>query len=37
MLTSQAQDWPQWRGINRDGKVSGFKVPQTWPQQFNQT
>ena len=37
MLTSQAQDWPQWRGINRDGKVTGFKVPQTWPQQFNQT
>ncbi len=37
MWTSQAQDWPQWRGINRDGKVTGFKVPQTWPQQFNQT
>jgi outer membrane protein assembly factor BamB len=26
-----AQDWPQWRGTNRDGKVSGFKAPQTWP------
>ncbi len=37
ILTVQAQDWPQWRGINRDGKVSGFKVPQTWPQQFSQT
>ena len=19
-----AQDWPQWRGINRDAKVTGF-------------
>jgi outer membrane protein assembly factor BamB len=37
VLTSQAQDWPQWRGINRDGKVTGFKAPQTWPQQLNQT
>jgi outer membrane protein assembly factor BamB len=26
-----AQDWPQWRGANRDGKVSGFTAPQTWP------
>ena len=26
-----AQDWPQWRGINRDGKVEGFKAPETWP------
>jgi len=26
-----AQDWPQWRGINRDGKVTGFLDPKTWP------
>lgn len=26
-----AQDWPQWRGMNRDGKVTGFKAPETWP------
>jgi len=26
-----AQDWPQWRGANRDGKVAGFTAPQTWP------
>jgi outer membrane protein assembly factor BamB len=32
-----AQDWPQWRGQNRDGIVSGFKVPQTWPQQLTST
>jgi len=31
-----AQDWPQWRGTNRDGKVSGFAAPQTWPQQLTQ-
>lgn len=32
-----AQDWPQWRGTNRDAKVTGFKAPQTWPQQLNQS
>lgn len=26
-----AQDWPQWRGPNRDGKVTGFKAPDSWP------
>jgi len=29
-----AQDWPQWRGVNRDGKVAGFKAPQQWPKQL---
>jgi outer membrane protein assembly factor BamB len=27
------QDWPQWRGPNRDNKVAGFDAPKTWPQQ----
>jgi outer membrane protein assembly factor BamB len=31
-----AQDWPQWRGPNRDGKVSGFDMPQTWPNSLAQ-
>ncbi len=31
-----AQDWPQWRGPNRDGKVEGFTAPQQWPQQLTQ-
>jgi outer membrane protein assembly factor BamB len=31
-----AQDWPQWRGTNRDGKVSGFTAPEKWPQQLAQ-
>ncbi|MFC1477151.1 PQQ-binding-like beta-propeller repeat protein [candidate division KSB1 bacterium] len=26
-----AQDWPQWRGANRDGKVAGFEIPAEWP------
>lgn len=26
-----AQDWPQWRGANRDGNVTGFTAPATWP------
>jgi len=31
-----AQDWPQWRGPNRDGKVSGFTTPWEWPKEFTQ-
>ena len=31
-----AQDWSQWRGANRDGKVTGFKAPPTWPKELNQ-
>jgi outer membrane protein assembly factor BamB len=26
-----AQDWPQWRGPDRDGLASGFAAPKTWP------
>ena len=29
-----AQDWPQWRGANRDGKVTGFTAPQEWPKEL---
>ena len=29
-----AQDWPQWRGANRDGKVTGFEAPQQWPKEL---
>lgn len=31
---ASAQDWPQWRGANRDGKVMGFTAPVTWPKQL---
>jgi outer membrane protein assembly factor BamB len=32
----RGQDWPQWRGPNRDAKVTGFKVPATWPKMFKE-
>lgn len=31
-----SQDWPQWRGIDRDSKVTGFKTPSTWPGELKQ-
>lgn len=31
-----AQDWPQWRGANRDGKVTGFVAPENWPTELTQ-
>src|SRR4030095_16462974 len=31
-----AQDWPQWRGPNRDAKASEFKAPKTWPKELSQ-
>ena len=36
LISSKAQDWPQWRGPNRDGKVTGFTPPAAWPQQLKQ-
>ena len=31
-----AQDWPQWRGPNRDAKAENFKAPKTWPKELTQ-
>ena len=31
-----AQDWPQWRGPNRDGVVISFREPASWPESLNQ-
>lgn len=31
-----SQDWPQFRGINRDSRVTGFKAPSKWPVELNQ-
>ncbi len=36
MTGAVAQDWPQWRGDNRDAKVSGFSAPKTWPKELTQ-
>ncbi len=27
-----AEDWPQWRGPERDGSAPGFRVPEEWPE-----
>jgi outer membrane protein assembly factor BamB len=29
-----AQDWPQWRGPNRDARATGFEAPKTWPKEL---
>ena len=31
------QDWPQWRGPNRDNHVVGFTAPKIWPKELAQT
>src|SRR5881397_4212292 len=35
-LSVSAQDWPQWRGANRDAKAADFKAPKTWPKELTQ-
>ena len=30
------QEWPQWRGPNRDGAVASFREPVTWPDTLTQ-
>jgi outer membrane protein assembly factor BamB len=34
VATSLSADWPQWRGLHRDGVVSDFKAPATWPKEL---
>jgi outer membrane protein assembly factor BamB len=36
VLQSSAQDWPQWRGPNRDGAVTSFREPAAWPEGLRQ-
>src|SRR3954465_7307579 len=33
-LGAAAQDWPQWRGPNRDARATGFQAPKTWPKEL---
>ncbi|MCG6190514.1 PQQ-binding-like beta-propeller repeat protein [Maribellus maritimus] len=35
VLAGQAQDWPGWRGKNRDAKVGNFIAPGKWPDGLN--
>jgi outer membrane protein assembly factor BamB len=32
----QSPEWPQWRGPNRDGVLTSFTEPATWPEQLTQ-
>jgi outer membrane protein assembly factor BamB len=31
---TRGEDWPQFRGPNRDNKVTGFQAPTTWPKEL---
>src|SRR6185503_7787788 len=31
---SFGQDWPQWRGPNRDGVAASFTGPKVWPEKL---
>lgn len=31
-----AQNWPQWRGPNRDGAITAFNEPSAWPERLRQ-
>ena len=31
-----AQDWPQWRGPDRDAKAAAFAAPVAWPKELKQ-
>jgi outer membrane protein assembly factor BamB len=33
-VAAGAQDWPQWRGLHRDNKVTGFAAPKDWPKEL---
>lgn len=35
-VSALAQDWPQWRGPNRDGVIRGFTEPKAWPETLTQ-
>src|SRR5688572_14969690 len=33
-VEASAQEWPQWRGPNRDATVVGFTPPAVWPEKL---
>jgi len=34
-ISVSSQDWTQWRGANRDGKIVGFTAPDKWPSELS--
>jgi outer membrane protein assembly factor BamB len=34
MGQGSSADWPQWRGVNRDGAAASFAEPKAWPPQL---
>jgi outer membrane protein assembly factor BamB len=36
LAVAQAEPFPQWRGVNRDGIVTGFSVPDVWPKKLKE-
>jgi outer membrane protein assembly factor BamB len=36
LAAQQTADWTQWRGPLRDGTLTGFVEPRTWPEQLTQ-
>ena len=30
------EDWPQWRGPDRDARATGFNAPEDWPNELSQ-
>ena len=34
LFVASAQDYPQWRGQNRDGSASAFSEPKVWPEKL---
>jgi outer membrane protein assembly factor BamB len=35
-ISVSGADWPQWRGPNRDNKITDFTPPAEWPKQLSQ-
>jgi outer membrane protein assembly factor BamB len=33
-LSAPGEDWPQWRGLHRDGVAVGFQEPKAWPEKL---
>ena len=34
MAQQGSTDWPQWRGVNRDGAAASFTEPRSWPERL---